>query len=640
MGEESKGRMQMILERIPTTGGYITSAEIARQLGLSEKTVRTTIKELNGMLHGAGALICPKTRAGYTLKVQDTGRFQAFLGALAKEEEGKLPDTAEERMQYLLWLLLNRTEYIKMDELCDFLYVTRPTLSNDLYKVEQILHSYNISVVRRPNYGIMVQGKEFDVRNCMIHRTICDLEKGKPKYIGRYQEDFEKINEILQEKIQKYGLRLSQMVFQDLTVSIFITLRRMKRARFVPLTREEILQDISEETVEAAGSIMGAVGDIFQVDVPESEVNYIAVNLAGKCNYDTFAGECCQMIPAFVEKLAEQMLETVYETFRLDVRRHLTLLMFLVQHLFPVTIRLKYHITVKNDFIEEVKRKYAFAYAVASQAVIPLKLKYNEEISEDEIAYFAVLFALALEQEKEKTKKQNILIICAAGMSSARLLAYQYKQEFKNYVDEVYCCDIYNIDQMDFSKIDYIFSTVPLKKRLPKPVMEVKFFLNQEEIANVKNVLRFGMPDILTEYYSEDMFFAGIKGETKEEVIRELCRFAGKKYALPEGFYQAVIKREELAATDFGNRVALPHPYKAIAEDTFVCVGILEHPITWVKNEVQVVFLVSIAPTEERELQTFYQMTASLMQDAEAIDELIEKQDFFTLLKLLCKKRD
>lgn len=269
-----------------------------------------------------------------------------------------------------------------------------------------------------------------------------------------------------------------------------------------------------------------------------------------------------------------------------------------------------------------------------------MKIKYRENISEDETAYIAVLFALALEQEKEKIKKRNILIVCAAGMSSARLLEYQYRQEFKDYIDEIYCCDMYHIDDQDFSRIDYVFSTVPLKKRPPKPVIEVRSFLNQTEISNIKHTLLYGAFSMLAIYYRSELFFDHVHGNSKEEVILNLCNKIREKYPLPEGFYQAVLKREELASTDFGNRVALPHPYEAMTEDTIVCVGILEHPIVWARYEVQVVFLVSVASTENRELQTFYQMTTSLMQDRKAIDELIEHPDFQNFVRLLYQKRE
>ena len=41
-------------------------------------------------------------------------------------------------------------------------------MTADLKKVEQIFNKYNLSIKRRPNYGIRIAGKEADKRQCII----------------------------------------------------------------------------------------------------------------------------------------------------------------------------------------------------------------------------------------------------------------------------------------------------------------------------------------------------------------------------------------------------------------------------------------------------------------------------------------
>lgn len=630
-------RMRLILKAIPEDG-YVTSAELASQVKISEKTVRTTIQQMKEILEQTGAAIQAKTRMGYRLDIWDREAYNSFWGHAQEHKAVQRPDNSRDRVRYLLWDLMSQTDYVKIDDLCDDLFIARSSLTQDLRKVETVLAEYHLVLHRRANYGIKVQGQEFDFRNCIINRILHALELGDNSFIGQHQLEMDQIHDILLVNVKKNGLFLSQNVFQNQIVSIFTVLYRVRQGRLIFLPREDVERTIGVESHALARSIAQAMENTFQLQLPQSEVDYIAINLVGKCNYNTFTEDCCQAIPSYVEELAHQMLEEVYETFHLDVRKNLDLLMFLSQHLFPMIIRLKYHIFIKNDMKEHVKVQYPFPYMVASQAVIPLRIAYQAEVPEDEIAYFASLFAMALEQAREPVRKKNILIICSAAMSSARLLAYQYKQEFQTYVNEVHCCDIYNIDQVDFSHVDYVFTTVPLKKKLPRPVMEVKAFLDPSEIGNVKSTLEQVSFNVLTNYYSPELFFTHLRGDSKEEVIDALCRQIQRFYPLPRNFYQAVLRREGLSSTDFGNRIALPHPYKAMTQDTFVCVGILDQPITWVKNEVQVVILVSIAPDEERDLQSFYRMTTRLVQDRKAVDELIAHPEYGTLLRLLSQE--
>lgn len=71
-------------------------------------------------------------------------------------------------------------------------------------------------------------------------------------------------------------------------------------------------------------------------------------------------------------------------------------------------------------------------------------------------------------------------------------------------------------------------------------------------------------------------------------------------------------KRESLAATSFGGLVAMPHPWKAVSKDTFVCLAILDKPVQWGEAKVQVVFLVSIADDATAKLQNSIRLLRSL----------------------------
>ncbi len=116
-----------------------------------------------------------------------------------------------------------------------------------------------------------------------------------------------------------------------------------------------------------------------------------------------------------------------------------------------------------------------------------------------------------------------------------------------------------------------------------------------------------------------------------------MCQFVMEKKNLPKEFYESVLKRERLAKTAFGNMVAMPHVYKAISEETFVCVGILDEPVDWEGQKVRAVFLVSIANKDHtsEELQRFYQMTAAFLLSQKQIQELVRKQDYDAFIEAM-----
>ena len=120
-----------------------------------------------------------------------------------------------------------------------------------------------------------------------------------------------------------------------------------------------------------------------------------------------------------------------------------------------------------------------------------LEEKFKKEISPDEVSYFAVIYALALEEMKGKTrKKSNILIVCNSGKGSSRLLLYKYREEFGEYLDKIYICDMVGLNTFDFSKVDYVFTTIPISRPIPVPIVEVGLFLETRDLVQVKNTLQ------------------------------------------------------------------------------------------------------------------------------------------------------
>ena len=65
-----------------------------------------------------------------------------------ENEDPVIPSNNQERVHFLLAYLLNRTEYIKSEELCDFLYISKGTLTNTLRQVEETYQKYGITVHR------------------------------------------------------------------------------------------------------------------------------------------------------------------------------------------------------------------------------------------------------------------------------------------------------------------------------------------------------------------------------------------------------------------------------------------------------------------------------------------------------------
>lgn len=627
-------RQQLLFSKL-TGNEYTTAAELAKQMGLSEKTVRTRVKELEKELLPCGARIISKQGHGYRISITDPLLYHELIKSLSADENA-LPTSSQERILYLLSCLLNSGDYVKLDDLSSFLFVSRNVLTGDLKKAEDMLLKYGVRLVRKPHYGIRAEGTEFDKRLCISNYLM------KPDFIlqghrRRSTDEMRSIGDTLLTCIREHNIKLSEVLFQNLIIHIYIAAKRMKAGLYMTAKEADFFQIcLGEKEMVIAQDLAKGLEVSQGIVFSEPEIKYLAIHLAGKRSIGEEDGERIKPeIPRRLMVLITEMLQSVYDSFKIDFRQNQELILSLSQHMVPLDIRIRYDMGTDNPLLEETKKNYFLAYAIARQACIIINQHYHKSLSEDEVGFIALLFALALEQEKRNNGRKNILIVCASGKGSAQLLTYRYKEEFGNYLNQVYTCNTHELDHFDLSKVDYIFTTVPLEISVPVPVISVKDFLGDREILAVKKILFMGNKSFLYEFYDRRLFFTDIRGESKEEIIEELCRRISTVRELPKGFYGAVLKREKLAQTDFGNLTAFPHPYKTLTEESFVCVGILQKPILWNTNQVQAVFLVSIGEVEQEQLQAFYQLTMNLLLNQRGVLRLIKEASFDTLIELL-----
>ena len=625
-------RMKKIIIEL-SDSEYVTASELAKILDLNEKTVRTTIGKMRDSLDEYGIEIESKTRKGYHLLIYDKEKYQAFINNDEWLSKNDIPNNSKEREEWLLDYLLKQHKFVRIDDLSEMLYVSRSTITNDIRNVEDSLKSYHITLIRRPNYGLHIQGSEFDIRNCMISQF--KDNKWAQRFSDKEENELKEISKILLNNIQNQKVVLSKSMIQEMTSCIYISKVRYEENYKITVSKNEVVHRIYKPCIDVATNIVEELNEKFHIHLLDSEIYYIAINIAARSDYNVLEGELESGVINQARKQATQMLDCVYDMMHLDMRQNLSLLYDLISFLIPMDIRMRYGIIAKNPFAEATKKKYFFAYNVASQAVIPLKKTYFHEVPENEIAYLTSIFALFIEQEKDKKKKYNILVICATNMSTSKLLAYQYKKKFKKYIDEVYTCEMYNLDSFDFSKVDYIFTTVEINRVLPKPVLGISAFLEDEEVEKISSILKFKSSNTIADVYSEELFYDNIKGETKEEILFEICKRIPEKYGIPSDFYEGLLRREEITGTDLAKHVALPHPYETTSDISFACISVLDHPIRWTRQDVQVVILMAVAEDEQRDLTNFLQLISEFIANESAVLQLVEEPDFTTFVNLL-----
>lgn len=621
--------------------GDRTPDACAQALGVTTRTIRTYVKDANEALEGTARI--ERVDGTYRLIAVDRQAFNLWLVKAREPLRGLSSRDVSHRVNYLLNDLLSRTGWITIEELSRMLYVSSRTVSQELKDVEQILGAHGLVLEKRPHYGIRVSGDEMDRRTCLASVALQWIEDNDEKgqesgpsessLVGS-RLNLSAIAQCVEGVLRENGFQIASIAYQNLLVHIAVALLRIRDGQYVPMAEESLNAIEGTLAYEVAFRIADALTEMTGVSLPSEEICYIAIHLEGKRLSDgEGAGDGKVVISDSIWDIVSEMLDRVDQVFKFDFRGDLELRVNLAKHVAPLMARLRYDMDLRNPLLSDIRSKFPLAYAMAAECATVLTEHSGTVPSEDEIGYIALSLALAIERKRADMPRKNIMIVCASGAGSARLLEYRCRQEFGAYLGEVRTCDVSQVSELDYSRIDYVFTTVPLPVEVPVPVREVSVFLDTNDVEGVRDLLRTPeSADSLLGSFSSSLFFAHAGFATREEAIEYLSDRLSSLDGIEEDLATLVFEREQMAPTSFGNNVAMPHPMRNVGNSTRVAVAVLDNDVPWSEDQkVRLIFLISPARDAGLSLQGFFEAMADLLMDKEAMRLLIEKPAYSTL---------
>lgn len=124
----------------------------------------------------------------------------------------------------------------------------------------------------------------------------------------------------------------------------------------------------------------------------------------------------------------------------------------------------------------------------------------------------------------------------------------------------------------------------------------------------------------ISDILSKDMILADVEVENKRQLLEKLADIAAEKCALDKNaVFEAVLERENLGSTGYGNGVGYPHARIAGLKKVFVMVARLRNPIDYDAMDSQDVDIVALLLSPENSggdhLQTLAVLTRALKNE-------------------------
>lgn len=609
-----KDKNILILNHLSTTE-YTTSSAIAIALGLSSRTIRTALKELDVILHKHGARLITKPHYGTMLDIFDYNAYNTFY----QQENALLMNTIQpvdpyERIDYLITLFLNNNDYILLDDLSETLYISRNSLTNDLKKVREYFCKFSLTIINKPNYGLKLTGKESNFRLCMLNREL--TYHSQPK-------QYNTLLTFLKTLFQEYDFSYFGNTIHELTLFFLIARTRIRDGHFI----QESQSFYPFQEMMLAQKIYHY---LFDADIPDNEYKYASMFLSSRRSYPLTSPYLFHEVNFEIQNIIIHILEELNKYYQINLfDKHdydIELRNYLSVHMIPLVVRIKNDIQFHNPILQEIKVNHTLSFLLATIASQYLSSYYKKAISEDEIGYITLLLDLAIKKRTTYSNEKNILLVCDYGRGAQQLLKFQFEQTFPKYIKELTVTDSHFLQS--FNNIDYIFTTTPLSN-IDIPTLDISFDLTEYQIDEIKKILRKPKKLFETPTFKKQFFYSHLHLKSKEEVIQ----FIIKQFTLTKKISSKTANELENNLVDsyIANSTAIVTPVYTVTQETIPMVLLLERPIKWDDHKVQMIFAILNDQKLNRYLLRFYDILSQLILDYDRIQEVIRKKDFKTL---------
>jgi transcriptional antiterminator len=165
-------RQRDILKIILEVNKPIGSVELAGRLNLTPRQVNYSMKGVMSWLKQHDQEWTTLPGVGFSISISSE-LARKLNQEISSNSDIQIILSVSQRQQLLALLLLSSFEPFILSQLQQKAQVSRMTILNDLDPIEQWLKSHQVSLIRKPHYGIQVDGSEQDCQ-----RAIAELPGG------------------------------------------------------------------------------------------------------------------------------------------------------------------------------------------------------------------------------------------------------------------------------------------------------------------------------------------------------------------------------------------------------------------------------------------------------------------------------
>lgn len=597
-----------ILSYLIDEDDYINGDDLSSRLGVSKKTIQREMGSMNEILKDENCAIESVPSKGYKLEKDEKSKLINLLFS-TKDKDQVIPTTQQSRQEWLIHKFISLSfndEPVTLQKLCDELYISMTSLKYDLKRLKNVFEKYDLELVKRENRGLILKGEEDKVRKLIVASLNSEHENYSVKdLVGFTQTDEYQLHSMILEAIEQYGILITDLGFTNLLIHIEIAISRIRKNKIIQSTMQLKKEDFVSKEYACASYLCLRISQELNCEMPVFEIQNVYQHLIAQ---KRILNKNMQIeMDKDTANLVDHTLKKIKQVYGFDFLNDSTLRFGLVAHLDSAINRLKLKMRIKNDLLQEIKTNYPFSFELANILGKDIEETYTVSINEDEVGFLAIHFCGAMERLNSlKETSVRALIVCSTGIGTSLLLKSKINTKFKNKIEIVDVCAMYQIKTYPKDEYDLIISTIPVEEQ--KDSIVVTPLLNEDDVDRINRYLKYGNDQFkpIKDLFVPELFFPNVDLNTREDVIEFMSDQLLKKGYIDLECKNSYKKRENMATTEIGNLVSVPHSMNGKIYKSAICVGILNKPIQWEYGMVQIVLMIAVKKEDIHKENEFF----------------------------------